>query len=74
MLLIILPLQAVKHQPNAYFFPRTFVLGLIALKCFSVKVFHAIELVLALFFETLASEYSIPPEKLNEAMNNYLSG
>ncbi len=35
-------------------------------------LFHAIELVLALFVETLASEYSMPPEKLNEAMNKFL--
>jgi len=35
-------------------------------------LFHAIELVLTLFVETLASEYAMPPEKLNEAMNKFL--
>ena len=35
-------------------------------------LFHAIELVLALFVETLASEYSMPLEKLNAAMNKFL--
>lgn len=35
-------------------------------------LFHAIELVLTLFVETLASEYAMPPGKLNEAMNKFL--
>jgi len=37
-----------------------------------VALFNAIELVLSLFIETIASEYSLPPEKLNETLNKFL--
>ena len=37
-----------------------------------VALFNAIELVLSLFVETIASEYSFPLEKLNETVNNFL--
>ncbi len=36
------------------------------------ETFNAIELVLSLFVETIASEYSLPLEKLNETVNNFL--
>ena len=35
-------------------------------------LFNAIELMLSLFIETIASAYSIPIEKLNESMNKFL--
>jgi len=35
-------------------------------------LFNAIELVLSLFIETIASEYSLSLEKLNETMNMFL--
>ena len=37
-----------------------------------IALFNAIELVLSLFVETIASEYSLPLEKLNETVNNFL--
>ena len=37
-----------------------------------VALFNAIELVLSLFIETIASEYSLPLEKLNETLNKFL--
>ena len=35
-------------------------------------LFNAIEMMLSLFIETIASEFSIPIEKLNESMNKFL--
>ncbi len=37
-----------------------------------VALFYAIELVLSLFIENIASEYSLPLEKLIETLNKFL--
>ena len=37
-----------------------------------VALFNAIELVLSLFIENIASEYSLPLEKLIETLNKFL--
>ncbi len=36
-----------------------------------VALFNAIELILSMFIETIASEYSLPLEKLNETLNQF---
>jgi len=37
-----------------------------------IALFNAIKLIMSLFIETIASEYSIPLDKLNETLNNFL--
>jgi len=37
-----------------------------------VALFNAIKLILSMFIETIASEYSLPLEKLNETLNKFL--